>query len=90
MGKCSIDYVTIELDDRCCSNPRPPLGFLFFFIHAAKLVQQEGQLFAAVRKNGGTAWHLVGTNEGHGFAKKENADYNFWTSLLFWKQYLLN
>ena len=48
------------------------------------------KIVAAVRKNGGTAWHLVGTNEGHGFAKKENADYQFWTSLLFWKQYLLN
>jgi dipeptidyl aminopeptidase/acylaminoacyl peptidase len=51
---------------------------------------EADQIVAAVRKNGGTAWHLVGTNEGHGFAKKENADYQFWTSLLFWKQYLLN
>ena len=51
---------------------------------------EADQIVAAVRKNGGTAWHLVGTNEGHGFAKKENADYSFWTSLLFWKQYLLN
>jgi dipeptidyl aminopeptidase/acylaminoacyl peptidase len=51
---------------------------------------EADQLVAAVRKNGGTAWHLIGTNEGHGFAKKENIDYNFWASLLFWKQYLLN
>ncbi len=51
---------------------------------------EADQIVAAVRGNGGTAWHLVGTNEGHGFAKKENADYNFWASLLFWKQYLLN
>ena len=51
---------------------------------------EADQIIAAVRKNGGTAWHLVGTNEGHGFAKKENVDYNFWASLLFWKQYLLN
>ncbi|MBU0824174.1 MAG: prolyl oligopeptidase family serine peptidase [Alphaproteobacteria bacterium] len=51
---------------------------------------EADQIVAAVRKNGGSAWHLVGTNEGHGFAKKENADYNFWASLLFWKQYLLN
>ena len=51
---------------------------------------EADQIVAAVRKNGGTAWHLVGTNEGHGFAKKENADYNFWASLLFWKQYLMN
>lgn len=51
---------------------------------------EADQIVAAVRKNGGTAWHLVGTNEGHGFAKKENVDYNFWASLVFWKQYLLN
>lgn len=51
---------------------------------------EADQIVAAVRKNGGTAWHLVGTNEGHGFAKKENADYNFWASLVFWQQYLLN
>lgn len=51
---------------------------------------EADQIVAAVRKNGGSAWHLLGTNEGHGFAKKENADYQFWTSLLFWKQYLLN
>lgn len=51
---------------------------------------EADQIVAAVRANGGTAWHLVGTNEGHGFAKKENADYNFWASLVFWQQYLLN
>lgn len=51
---------------------------------------EADQIVAAVRKNGGAAWHLVGTNEGHGFAKKENIDYQFWSSLQFWKQYLLN
>lgn len=51
---------------------------------------EADQMVAAVRKNGGTAWHLVGTNEGHGFAKKENADYNFWASLKFWQDTLLN
>ena len=51
---------------------------------------EADQIVAAVRGKGGTAWHLVGTNEGHGFAKKENVDYQFWASLLFWKQYLLN
>ena len=51
---------------------------------------EADQIVAAMRGKGGTAWHLVGTNEGHGFAKKENIDYQFWASLLFWKQYLLN
>lgn len=50
---------------------------------------EADQIVKAIRDRGGTAWHLVGTNEGHGFAKKENADYQFWTSLIFWKQNLL-
>ncbi|MFM2409358.1 MAG: hypothetical protein RL481_186, partial [Pseudomonadota bacterium] len=50
---------------------------------------EADQLVAAIRAKGGTAWHLVGTNEGHGFAKKENIDYQFWTSLLFWQKNLL-
>ncbi|RHW19401.1 S9 family peptidase [Sphingomonas gilva] len=50
---------------------------------------EADQIVKAVRAGGGTAWHLLGTNEGHGFAKKENADYNFWTSLMFWRANLL-
>jgi len=50
---------------------------------------EADQMVAAVRRNGQTAWHLIGQNEGHGFAKKENADYQFWTSLMFWQQHLL-
>lgn len=50
---------------------------------------EADQIVKAIRDNGGSAWHLVGTNEGHGFAKKENIDYQFWTSLLFWKKNLL-
>jgi dipeptidyl aminopeptidase/acylaminoacyl peptidase len=69
---------------------RKPL-FVVTGANDPRVPQSEAdQIVAAVRKNGGTAWHLIGTNEGHGFAKKENSDYNFWTSLLFWKQYLLN
>jgi hypothetical protein len=32
---------------------------------------------------------MVGENEGHGFAKKENQDYLFWSTLQFWQQTLL-
>jgi hypothetical protein len=35
-------------------------------------------------------WHLLGTNEGHGFAKKENVDYQFWVEQLFWQTHLLS
>ena len=50
---------------------------------------EADQMVKAVRANGSTAWHLLGQNEGHGFAKKENQDYQFWTSLLFWQDNLL-
>ncbi len=50
---------------------------------------EADQMVKAVRANGSTAWHLLGQNEGHGFAKKENVDYQFWTSLMFWQQTLL-
>ncbi|HEX2762742.1 MAG TPA: prolyl oligopeptidase family serine peptidase [Allosphingosinicella sp.] len=47
------------------------------------------QIVKAVRRNDNPAWHLLAQNEGHGFAKKENQDYAFWASLMFWKRYLL-
>src|SRR5690606_7462637 len=50
---------------------------------------ESDQIVNAIRANGGSAWHLLAQNEGHGFRKKENADYYFWTSLQFWKQTLL-
>ena len=50
---------------------------------------EADQIVRAVRAQGGMAWHLLGQNEGHGFARKENQDYQFWTSLMFWQQTLL-
>ncbi|MEA3062698.1 MAG: hypothetical protein QOJ94_2479, partial [Sphingomonadales bacterium] len=50
---------------------------------------EADQIVKAVRGNGGQAWHLLGRDEGHGFAKKANQDYQFWASLLFWERNLL-
>jgi len=50
---------------------------------------EADQIVNAIRTKGGTAWHLLGRDEGHGFAKKVNQDYQFWTSLMFWEQTLL-
>jgi dipeptidyl aminopeptidase/acylaminoacyl peptidase len=47
------------------------------------------QVVAAVRKQGGAAWHVLAKDEGHGFRKKANQDYQFWASVLFWQQNLL-
>lgn len=51
---------------------------------------EADQIVSAVRANDQPAWHLLANNEGHGFRKKANADYQFWASLLFWQKYLLN
>ncbi|MDP8912193.1 MAG: prolyl oligopeptidase family serine peptidase, partial [Pseudomonadota bacterium] len=50
---------------------------------------EADQMVKAVRANGRTAWHLLARDEGHGFSKKVNQDYLFWTSLMFWQQNLL-
>jgi dipeptidyl aminopeptidase/acylaminoacyl peptidase len=50
---------------------------------------EADQMVQAVRANGAEAWHLIGRNEGHGFDKKENQDYQFWTGLMFWQRTLL-
>jgi dipeptidyl aminopeptidase/acylaminoacyl peptidase len=50
---------------------------------------EADQMVRAVRASGRAAWHLLGQNEGHGFAKKENQDYQFWVGLMFWQANLL-
>ncbi len=50
---------------------------------------EADQIIAAVRDNGGEAWHFLAQNEGHGFAKKENADYFYWSTIMFWQRHLL-
>ena len=46
------------------------------------------QIVARVRANGSPVWYLRADNEGHGFARKENADYQFQTTVLFLRQVL--
>ncbi|HEX6252456.1 MAG TPA: prolyl oligopeptidase family serine peptidase [Gemmatimonadaceae bacterium] len=50
---------------------------------------EADQIIAAVRAQGREAWHLLGKDEGHGFAKKVNQDYQFWATLMFWQRTLL-
>lgn len=50
---------------------------------------EADQVVAAVRAQGREVWHLLARDEGHGFAKKVNQDYQFWTTLQFWERVLL-
>jgi len=48
------------------------------------------QMVAVVRKQGTPVWFLMANDEGHGFAKKSNVDFQFYSTILFIQQYLLN
>ena len=50
---------------------------------------ESAQMVAVVRKNGTPVWWLLGKDEGHGFAKKKNRDYQFYPTVMFVKEYLL-
>jgi len=47
------------------------------------------QIVAKARANGTPVWYLRAENEGHGFARKENADFYFYTTLRFMQDTLL-
>ena len=50
---------------------------------------EADQMVAALQKQGTTVWYLAAKDEGHGFAKKKNADFQFYTTVLFMQKYLL-
>ncbi len=58
------------------NDPRVPVG-------------EAEQIARTVTANGVPVWTMIAANEGHGFAKKENADYAFYARVLFLRRYLL-
>ena len=47
------------------------------------------QMVAKVRTNGGPVWYLNAKDEGHGFRKKPNADFQFYATVMFVREHLL-
>ena len=47
------------------------------------------QIVAKARANGSTVWYLRAENEGHGFARRENADYYFYSMVRFMQDTIL-
>ena len=58
------------------NDPRVPLS-------------ESEQMVATVRKAGTPVWYLMAKDEGHGFGKKKNSDFQFFSSVLFIKEFLL-
>ena len=47
------------------------------------------QMVAKVRGNGGQVWYLNALDEGHGFRKKPNMDFQFYATVMFIREHLL-
>ncbi len=58
------------------NDPRVPLS-------------EAEQIVERVAKNGTPVWYLMAKDEGHGFRKKENADFQFYATILFTRNHLL-
>ncbi len=58
------------------NDPRVPLS-------------ESVQIVETLRNNDTPVWYLMAEDEGHGFAKKKNADFQFHATILFVKKYLL-
>jgi dipeptidyl aminopeptidase/acylaminoacyl peptidase len=52
------------------------------------LIEAE-QMVETLKKQGTPVWYLMAKDEGHGFAKKKNADYQFYATVQFMQEYLM-
>jgi dipeptidyl aminopeptidase/acylaminoacyl peptidase len=58
------------------NDPRVPLN-------------EAQQIVQSVRQNGVPVWYLMAKDEGHGFSKKRNVDYQFYATVMFVREFLL-
>lgn len=58
------------------NDPRVPLN-------------EAEQMVKAVRENNKNVWYLMAKDEGHGFAKKKNVDFQFYATVMFMRDNLL-
>jgi dipeptidyl aminopeptidase/acylaminoacyl peptidase len=50
---------------------------------------EADQMVAALKKQETPVWYLAAKDEGHGFAKKKNADFQFYATIVFMQRCLL-
>jgi dipeptidyl aminopeptidase/acylaminoacyl peptidase len=50
---------------------------------------ESDQMVARVKQNGSAVWYLMARDEGHGFRKKTNVDFQFYATVMFVRRFLL-
>ncbi|HEU0012623.1 MAG TPA: prolyl oligopeptidase family serine peptidase, partial [Longimicrobium sp.] len=58
------------------NDPRVPLS-------------EAEQIVSRVKQVGTPVWYLMARDEGHGFRKKNNVDFQFYATVMFVRQHLL-
>jgi dipeptidyl aminopeptidase/acylaminoacyl peptidase len=51
---------------------------------------ESEQIVATLQKGGTPIWYLMANDEGHGFAKRKNQDFQFYATVLFVQRHLLD
>ena len=52
-------------------------------------MSEAEQIVKTVRKNNVPVWYQLATNEGHGFSRKSNRDFMYYSVIQFFKEFLL-
>lgn len=50
---------------------------------------ESAQIVAAMKKSNVPVWYLLANDEGHGFSKKKNQDFQFYSTIMFLQEFLL-
>lgn len=50
---------------------------------------ESDQIVAALKKSNTPVWYLLANDEGHGFSRKPNQDFQFYATVMFVKEFLL-
>lgn len=68
---------------------RKPLFVVQGFNDPRVPATESAQMVEAIRGHGGSVWYLMAKDEGHGFRKKRNVDFLFYSTVLFLQEHLL-
>jgi dipeptidyl aminopeptidase/acylaminoacyl peptidase len=53
-------------------------------------VSESDQIVAGLKKEGTPVWYIMAKDEGHGYQKKSNRDFQFYSTIEFLNKYLVN
>ena len=90
MRSAEISYATATAVDQVLARKGSDPLFVYAGQNDPRVPASESaQMVQVVRQNGTPVWWLLAKDEGHGFAKKKNRDFQFYATVMFVKEYLL-